>query len=66
MNLAASEMIEHDIEFRREELTSLVAERLILALNEEILRRHPEEGTPLHFRLEAVEVTEGRGTFRQS
>jgi len=56
-------MIEHEIEFRREELTSPVAERLILALNEEILRRYPEEGTPLHFRLEAAEVAEGRGTF---
>src|SRR5437016_10513178 len=56
-------MIEQEIEFRREELNSPVAEKLIVALNEELSRHYPEDGTPLHFRLEAYEVASGRGAF---
>ena len=51
-----------DTEVRREEITGVVAARLILALNAELTARYPEEGAN-HFRLDPGEVTEGRGAF---
>jgi GNAT superfamily N-acetyltransferase len=49
-------------EIRREEITSLIAQQLILALNAELEDRYPEEGAN-HFRLDADEVADGRGAF---
>ncbi len=51
------------IEFRREAITSDVAQALIRALNAELLGRYPEDGTACHFRLDADEVAPGRGVF---
>ena len=50
------------IEVRREEITSAMAQALILALNEELTAQYPEEGAT-HFRLDPDEVAEGRGVF---
>src|SRR2546423_11652347 len=50
------------IEIRREEILSAVAQQLIVALNAELENRYPEEGANF-FRLDAEEVTEGRGAF---
>jgi GNAT superfamily N-acetyltransferase len=50
------------IEVRRETIASAVAHTLIMALNEELSRRYPEEGAN-HFRLDPDEVAEGRGAF---
>ena len=47
---------------RRCEILSAVARGLIEALNEELSRTYPEEGA-CHFRLDAEEVSEGRGAF---
>ncbi|MCC7474218.1 MAG: GNAT family N-acetyltransferase [Pirellulales bacterium] len=50
------------IEIRREELTSPLAQSLILALNAELEERYPEEGANF-FRLDPEEVAVGRGAF---
>lgn len=50
------------VEIRREDFLSPLAERLILALNQELDDRYPEEGAN-HFDLDAEEVAEGRGAF---
>ena len=50
------------IEIRRENLASPAAAQLIAALNAELAARYPEEGAN-HFRLDADEVTDGRGAF---
>jgi len=50
------------VELRPETLDSLVARRLIAALNAELLGRYPEEGAT-HFRLAPDEVGPGRGAF---
>jgi GNAT superfamily N-acetyltransferase len=47
---------------RRGELRSPVAMALIGALNDELSKRYPEAGAT-HFRLDADEVTDGRGAF---
>jgi GNAT superfamily N-acetyltransferase len=47
---------------RRGELHSPVAMTLIGALNDELSKRYPEAGAT-HFRLDADEVTDGRGAF---
>ncbi len=51
-----------DTEVRREEITGLVAARLIRALNADLSARYPEEGAN-HFRLDPHEVADGRGAF---
>ena len=51
-----------EVEIRREAIRSPVAERLICALNAELESRYPEEGANF-FRLDAEEVSEGRGGF---
>lgn len=48
---------------RRESISSPAATRLIGALNAELSRLYPEEGTAEHFRLTADEVAAGRGAF---
>jgi GNAT superfamily N-acetyltransferase len=50
------------VEFRREELSAPVVQRLISALNAELEARYPEEGANF-FRLDPEEVAEGRGAF---
>jgi GNAT superfamily N-acetyltransferase len=50
------------IEVRREEISSAVAQALILALNVELSETYPEEGAT-HFRLDPEEVADGRGAF---
>jgi GNAT superfamily N-acetyltransferase len=50
------------VEFRREELSAPIVERLISALNAELEARYPEEGANF-FRLDPEEVAEGRGAF---
>jgi GNAT superfamily N-acetyltransferase len=50
------------VEIRRMDIRSREAQTLILELNAELKARYPEEGA-CHFRLEADEVTEGRGAF---
>src|SRR4051812_864945 len=50
------------VEFRREQLSAPVVQRLILALNAELESIYPEDGANF-FRLDAEEVTEGRGAF---
>jgi GNAT superfamily N-acetyltransferase len=50
------------VTIRRAELQSPQAQSLILALNAELEQRYPEEGANF-FRLEAEEVTAGRGGF---
>jgi GNAT superfamily N-acetyltransferase len=52
-----------DIEIRRELVTARSAGDLILALNAELSARYPEEGTADHFRLDAEQVSPGRGAF---
>jgi putative acetyltransferase len=51
-----------EIEVRKEDFLSPLAERLICALNQELDERYPEEGAN-HFGLDAEEVAEGRGAF---
>lgn len=51
-----------EIDVRRENLLSPLAERLIDALNQELDDRYPEE-VANHFDLDADEVAEGRGAF---
>src|SRR6476620_5308878 len=51
-----------DIEFRREDLSSPVVQRLITALNAELESIYPEDGANF-FRLDPEEVAEGRGAF---
>jgi GNAT superfamily N-acetyltransferase len=51
-----------EIAVRREDFQSPLADRLILALNQELDERYPEEGAN-HFDLDAEEVAEGRGAF---
>jgi GNAT superfamily N-acetyltransferase len=53
---------ETPVEFRRQELASPVAQRLISLLNAELEARYPEEGANF-FRLDPEEVSEGRGAF---
>jgi putative acetyltransferase len=50
------------VEFRREDLSTPVAQRLISDLNSELIARYPEEGANF-FRLDPEEVSEGRGAF---
>jgi GNAT superfamily N-acetyltransferase len=50
------------VEIRREDILSSVAQRLIMALNDELSERYPEPGAN-HFRLDAEEVADGRGAF---
>src|SRR5262249_39410573 len=50
------------VEFRREDLSASVAQRLISELNAELEARYPEEGANF-FRLDPEEVAEGRGAF---
>jgi GNAT superfamily N-acetyltransferase len=50
------------IEVRREEISSVVVQQLIAALNLELEARYPEEGANF-FRLDAEEVADGRGAF---
>ena len=52
-----------DIEMRRESPASRAARKLISALNDELLRLYPEDGTAEHFGLEPDEVVLGRGAF---
>jgi GNAT superfamily N-acetyltransferase len=47
---------------RREELSSSAGCRLIAALNAELSAQYPEPGAT-HFRLDAEEVSAGKGTF---
>ncbi len=58
-----AEVDAHDIEVRRETLTSDAATALILALNAELIARYPEDRTADHFELHADEVAPGRGVF---
>jgi GNAT superfamily N-acetyltransferase len=51
-----------EFDIRREELSSPVAQRLIGALNAELEDRYPEDGANF-FRLDAEEVSQGRGGF---
>jgi GNAT superfamily N-acetyltransferase len=51
-----------EIDLRRENILSPMAQQLILALNAELEDRYPEEGANF-FRLDADEVAEGRGGF---
>jgi GNAT superfamily N-acetyltransferase len=51
-----------DLIIERADILSPDAERLILALNEELSTRYPEPGAN-HFRLDADEVRPGRGSF---
>ena len=50
------------LQIRREELASPVSQQLIRALNAELDARYPEDGANF-FRLDAEEVSEGRGGF---
>jgi putative acetyltransferase len=50
------------VEFRREDLSAPVVQRLIGALNAELEARYPEEGANF-FRLDPDEVSGGRGAF---
>jgi GNAT superfamily N-acetyltransferase len=50
------------VEIRREDLLSPISQQLILALNTELEGRYPEDGANF-FRLDADEVSEGRGGF---
>ena len=50
------------IDIRRENILSPVPQQLISALNGELEIRYPEEGANF-FRLDPVEVAEGRGAF---
>jgi putative acetyltransferase len=64
---SATQSTEHNsnrlaVDIRREDLRSAVAQQLILALNAELEARYPEEGANF-FRLDAEEVSEGRGGF---
>jgi putative acetyltransferase len=50
------------VDFRREELSAPVVQRLISALNAELESIYPEDGANF-FRLDPEEVSEGRGAF---
>jgi putative acetyltransferase len=60
MNIGASASSAIDV--RREDLMSPAAQQLILALNKELETRYPEDGANF-FRLDADEVSDGRGGF---
>ncbi len=51
-----------EIEFRREDLSAPVVQRLISALNAELESIYPEDGANF-FRLDPEEIVEGRGAF---
>jgi putative acetyltransferase len=51
-----------NVEFRCEQLTAPVVQRLITALNAELESIYPEDGANF-FRLDPEEVAEGRGAF---
>jgi len=51
-----------DVEIRRQDIISPVAQQLIGALNAELEDRYPEDGANF-FNLDANEVAEGRGGF---
>jgi GNAT superfamily N-acetyltransferase len=51
-----------EVSIRRADLSSEAAIKLISGLNRELSQRYPEDGAN-HFRLDAEEVDEGRGTF---
>lgn len=53
---------ESELLVKRCEIVSAVARGLIEALNAELSQTYPEEGA-CHFRLDAEEVSEGRGAF---
>src|SRR4051812_35667897 len=55
-------IISTEIEFRREDLSIPVVQRLIAALNAELESIYPEDGANF-FRLDPEEVSEGRGAF---
>ena len=59
---AADRQATCSVEIRREDLSSSAAQLLIQSLNAELEARYPEEGANF-FRLEAEEVTAGRGAF---
>jgi GNAT superfamily N-acetyltransferase len=59
--MAALDQINVEIQ-RENNITSPIAQQLILALNAELEERYPEEGAN-HFRLDAAEVSDGRGAF---
>ena len=61
--MTEAEVKAHEIEVRREPLTSHVATALILALNAELTARYPEDRSADHFELDADEVAPGRGVF---
>jgi GNAT superfamily N-acetyltransferase len=51
-----------EVELRRDDLASPIAQRLIASLNAELEARYPEEGANF-FRLDPDEVSDGRGAF---
>jgi GNAT superfamily N-acetyltransferase len=51
-----------EIDVRRADISSPLAQQLISALNAELDNRYPEEGANF-FRLDAEEVADGRGAF---
>jgi putative acetyltransferase len=51
-----------ELEVRRHDMLSPTGQQLIAALNAELEARYPEEGANF-FRLDAEEVSEGRGAF---
>jgi GNAT superfamily N-acetyltransferase len=62
MSLQENQMDATQVEVRREDIDSRTALSRIGALNEELSTQYPEPGAT-HFRLDAGEVAEGRGTF---
>jgi GNAT superfamily N-acetyltransferase len=54
--------MDNSITVTRSDIRSAIAQKLIAALNEELSRIYPEPGAT-HFRVDADEVAEGRGTF---
>lgn len=61
--MGAPAMDARGIEIRREAVGSGTANDLIRALDTELSALYPEEGTAGHFRLDAGEVSPGRGAF---
>src|SRR3954462_1384246 len=59
---SVSPSIKTTVDFRREELSAPVVQRLITALNAELESIYPEDGANF-FRLDPEEVAEGRGAF---
>lgn len=57
-----SEATGHGLEIRREDLTSPAGQALILALNDELSERYPEQGAN-HFRVDPEDVAPGHGAY---